>query len=85
MSTITLEIAEDVAAALALRSHEANTSVQALSAAVLEQWLFDQGNTDPEPWLPEDIAAIEKGLAEAHAGLTVSHSDFCAQMLAKAR
>jgi predicted transcriptional regulator len=83
MTIITLEIAEELATALTRQSEASKTSVQALSAAVLEQWLLDQTVTVQEPWSVEDIAAIEDGLAQSLAGDTISQHEAHARLLAK--
>jgi predicted transcriptional regulator len=85
MTTLTIDIADDVAAALAHQSKVSQVSVQALSAAVLEQWFLDQNNPPREPWSLEDIAAIEDGLKQSRAGQTITHAEARARILAKAK
>jgi predicted transcriptional regulator len=85
MTTLILDVANDLAAALARQSQTSKISVQALSAAVLEQWFLDQDTPPQQPWLPDDVAAIEVGLAQSRAGQTISHGEASARLLAKAK
>jgi predicted transcriptional regulator len=85
LTTLILDVANDLAAALARQSQKSKISVQALSAAVLEQWFLDQDTPLAEPWSLEDRAAIEDGLAQSRAGQTISHGEACARLLAKAQ
>jgi predicted transcriptional regulator len=85
MTTVTLDISDDVAAALLRRSHESNMTIQELSKAVLEQWFFDQEVVGTNAWSPEDIAAIEAGRGEAKAGLTIPNAIVFEELFAKVR
>lgn len=85
MTTIILHVADDLAAALGRQSLVSKISVQALSAAVLEQWFLDQSNPELEPWSPEDVLAINDGLAQSRAGQTIPHSAVRIRLLAKAQ
>jgi predicted transcriptional regulator len=83
MTIITLDVADDLAAALAKQSRAAKVSLQELGAAVLEQWILDQSDVHQEPWLPDDIAAIQEGLAQSRAGQTISHNEARTRLTAK--
>jgi predicted transcriptional regulator len=83
MTIITLDVADDLAAALTQQSRAAKISLQDLGTAVLEQWVLDQNSDSKEPWLPEDIVAIEEGLAQAKAGQTISHNEARARLITK--
>jgi predicted transcriptional regulator len=85
MTTIILDVANDLAAALARQSQTSNISIQTLSAAVLEQWFLDQDTPIAEPWSLEERAAIEDGIAQSRAGQTIPHGEARARLLAKAQ
>jgi predicted transcriptional regulator len=81
MTTIILDVSDDIAAALADQCDASRVSIQALSNAVLEQWFLDQRNAPTETWTADDIAAIEDGFAQMRAGQTIPHSDARARIL----
>jgi predicted transcriptional regulator len=75
MTTITIELPDDLAARLTEQASAAQTSLEQFVAGLLA------GNADADDWVedppsagwdasltPEDIAAIEEGLADAAAG-----------------
>jgi predicted transcriptional regulator len=84
MTTIMLEVADDIAADLTRFSQADGKSIQELSSAVLEQWLLDQASASSERWADEDVAAILEGVAQSRAGQTIPHSEACARLFAKA-
>jgi predicted transcriptional regulator len=81
MTTIILDVSDDIAAALADHCDASQVSIQELSNAVLEQWFLDQRSAPTETWTADDIAAIEDGFAQMRAGQTISHSDARARIL----
>jgi predicted transcriptional regulator len=83
MTTITLEIADNLAEALRECSIQSKTSVQEIGSAVLEQWLQDQSTASDAHWTAEDIDAINDGLAQARNGQTIPHNDVVRALLAK--
>lgn len=64
MSTITLEISDDLAAAI-----NANPDLQARAAALITRHFpMDDEEDEEYPLTPEDIASLKRGAADSDAG-----------------
>lgn len=69
MTTITIDLPDDLAAALGTKAKAWETSVSALLEGAAVNLVHDKAEDSWDPSLtPEDILAIEAGLADATAG-----------------
>jgi predicted transcriptional regulator len=74
MITITIELPDDIATRLASHAAQLKTSVTELAEAFVVRGIEDEEAHTWDPSLtPEDIAAIEAGLADVKAGRVVPH------------
>ncbi|WP_298743825.1 hypothetical protein [uncultured Brevundimonas sp.] len=77
-----VEIEEEVAAKLRGVAEERGTSVEDLIASVAHEYAV-QERTTYDNWSDEDIAAIEKGIAQLRGGQKVRQEDMMARLKAK--
>ena len=77
-----VEIEEEVAAKLRGVAEERGTSVEDLIASVAHEYAV-QGRTTYDDWSDEDIAAIEKGIAQLKRGEGRRQEDVMARIKAK--
>jgi predicted transcriptional regulator len=74
MTSITIELSDELAAALTAKADAWRMTVAELVRDATESFLAQDQAEGWDPSLTrEDIAAIEEGLADATAGRTVSH------------
>jgi predicted transcriptional regulator len=83
MTTITIDLPDDVLARLSQHAQTFKTSVTELAEAFVERGIEDEDQAE-QSWDPsltlEDIAAIERGLADIAAGRTVPDAQVMEEM-----
>ncbi len=72
MTTLTLDIPEEMAAWLAAEATRRGVSRETAVLDLLEQVVWDDARA---PLTDEDVAAIEEGLAQANAGVYSSDEE----------
>jgi predicted transcriptional regulator len=85
MTTITIDLPDDVLTRLSQHARTFKTSVTELAEAFVVRGIEDEDQSEQgwDPSLtPEDIAAIEEGLADIAAGRTRPWSEVRAEMQA---
>ncbi len=80
--TYAVELDEDVAAKLRGVAEERGTSIEDLIASVAHEYAV-QGPTPYDDWSDEDVAAIEKGIAQLRSGQKVRQEDMMARLKTK--
>ena len=80
--TYAVEVEADVAAKLRGVAEERGTSVEDLIASVAHEYAV-LGQSTYDDWSAEDIAAIEKGIAQLKRGEGVPHEEVMARIKAK--
>jgi predicted transcriptional regulator len=85
MTTLTIDLPEEVLTRLSQHAQTYKTSVTELAEAFVVRGIDDEDHTEQgwDPSLtPEDIAAIEEGLADIAAGRTRPWSEVRSEMQA---
>jgi predicted transcriptional regulator len=86
MTTITLNLPDDLAATLAAMPDDERNhfAIAALSAAIEQneeaEWTLEELAALAGPLTPEDLASIARGLAEADAGMGRPADEFFAEL-----
>jgi|TARA_R110002051_G_C8570395_1_gene475693 predicted transcriptional regulator len=75
METIAVPFQSDAADRLKRAAAEIGMPLEAFIASAAEQFVTDNEARLGEPLSPEQVAAIERGLADVAAGQTSSHSE----------
>ncbi len=80
--TYAVELDEDVAAKLRGVAEERGTSIEDLIASVAHEYAV-QGPTPYDDWSEEDVAAIERGIAQLKRGEGRPQEEIMARIKAK--
>jgi predicted transcriptional regulator len=80
MTTITIELEPEFASRLQAEATARDISVSHLVGDWLDEWLEDEAAFDAMPLSPEEIAGIERGLADIEAGRVISHEQMLAEL-----
>lgn len=82
MTTITVEVNESTAEALAKAANLRRTSIPELLVDAAD-WFAEEVREDYDAWSTEDVAAIEEGMAQLRRGEGIPHERVIAQIRAK--
>ena len=83
MKAYTVQIDEALEKTLAAHAAERNISVEEFMLSASEWLIAEDEMYDREPFTPEQVAQIEKGLAEAERGETFSSEEVMARLREK--
>jgi predicted transcriptional regulator len=80
MTTIKIELEPQVVSKLKAEATSRDFSLSHLVSDWLDEWLEDEARFNAMPLSPEEVAGIERGLADVKAGRVISHEQMLAEI-----